>query len=538
MKDIEKLEPRAFTRFCMSIGAVPSSYIAGLTIEEQLLWFCSYLEKTVIPAVNNNAEAVTELQNLYTQLQQYVNDYFENLDVQEEINNKLDDMAESGELEAIIGEYLQLAGILAYNTKAEMKAAENLVDGSICKTLGNSTYSDGQGNFYRVREIINTDVVDDDNIIALHDENLVAEKIPYSSGYALQSQITTNTNNLSLLMNKKYLVIGDSYANGVTNTDQTTTSWVEYFKTAIGSTNVTKLAENGAGFVTTGEQGHTFKTLVEANIESITDKNAYTDILICGGINDVNQTVESIESAISTCITYLKTNFPNAKIYLGMISNRKDMSSGGESVRFNLMNKILRAYQYACKQGGYYLNGVEKILKYKYFISADNTHPTQTGYEYLGGAIAQSLQTGSVTWSFNSLKDIQITNVNISTNNLSFRSKIFNDMFYMSCDGGYVEFTNTISEDQNNNLQLGNINDSEYFSRVIGNTFAVNLTVVVTTGDGNTFACPAMFNIEDNGNVYIKPYLWKLDGTGHIAFSGVKRIQFSAFNLTVPVLLA
>ena len=177
MENIEKLQPRAFTRFCMSIGAVPSSYLASLSYEEQLLWFCSYLEKTVIPAVNNNAEAVEELQTLYTQLKTYVDTYFDNLDVQEEINNKLDEMAESGQLTDIIAQYLQLAGVLAYDTKAAMKAAENLVDGSIAKTLGTNSYNDGHGSFYKVREVQNTDIIDDNVIIALHDPDLVAEKV-------------------------------------------------------------------------------------------------------------------------------------------------------------------------------------------------------------------------------------------------------------------------------------------------------------------------------------------------------------------------
>ena len=177
MEKIEKLQPRAFTRFCMTIGAVPSSYLEGMTVERQLLWFCSYLENEVIPAVNNNAGAVEELQALYTQLKDYVDHYFDNLDVQEEINNKLDEMAESGQLTDIIAQYLQLAGVLAYDTKAQMKAATNLVDGSIAKTLGNLSYSDGQGAFYKVREIQNTDVVDDENIIALSDPDLIAEKI-------------------------------------------------------------------------------------------------------------------------------------------------------------------------------------------------------------------------------------------------------------------------------------------------------------------------------------------------------------------------
>lgn len=100
LKPISQLGP--FTKFCCSIGAIPSSYLVSLTYEEQLLWLCNYLQNTVIPTVNNNAEAVTELQNLYTQLHSYVENYFTNLDVQNEINNKLDTMATDGTLEDII----------------------------------------------------------------------------------------------------------------------------------------------------------------------------------------------------------------------------------------------------------------------------------------------------------------------------------------------------------------------------------------------------------------------------------------------------
>lgn len=100
LKPVGKLNP--FAKFCCTIGNLPTSYMISLTYEEQLIWLCNYLEKTVIPAVNTNAEAVQELQELYVVLQNYVDNYFENLDVQEEINNKLDDMAESGQLQQII----------------------------------------------------------------------------------------------------------------------------------------------------------------------------------------------------------------------------------------------------------------------------------------------------------------------------------------------------------------------------------------------------------------------------------------------------
>lgn len=186
MEEIDKLQPRAFTKFCMSIGAVPSSYLEALSVEGQLLWFCSYLEKEVIPAVNNNGQAVTELQNLYLQLKDYVDNYFDNLDVQEEINNKLDDMAESGELADIIAQYIQLQGVLAYGTLAEMKAATNLVNGSFAETYGYYSNGDGGNAKYKIREVTNQDVEDDMFIVALADENLVAELIIDSNTNLLQ----------------------------------------------------------------------------------------------------------------------------------------------------------------------------------------------------------------------------------------------------------------------------------------------------------------------------------------------------------------
>ena len=100
LKPVGKLSP--FTRFCCTIGNIPTSYMISLSYEEQLLWLCNYLEKTVIPAVNTNAEAIAEIQALIVELKNYVDNYFENLDVQEEINRKLDEMARNGDFDIIL----------------------------------------------------------------------------------------------------------------------------------------------------------------------------------------------------------------------------------------------------------------------------------------------------------------------------------------------------------------------------------------------------------------------------------------------------
>lgn len=155
MRDLKPVQGlRPFTKFCMTIGNLPSSYLVSLTYEEQLLWLCNYLKNKVIPTVKNNAEAVEELQNLYVQLKDYVDNYFKNLDVQEEINNKLDEMAENGTLESILLNYTNLEKI--YNTHQDLlEDASNLYNNQKIKTLGFYNLNDGGGASYLVTNTLN-----------------------------------------------------------------------------------------------------------------------------------------------------------------------------------------------------------------------------------------------------------------------------------------------------------------------------------------------------------------------------------------------
>ena len=90
----------------------------------------------VIANENKVEEDMTNLFNAFTELQNYINNYFDNLDVQEEINNKLDAMAESGELTNLIKNYVdpiyqayeqEINGIIS-NQNLNITAISNKVD--------------------------------------------------------------------------------------------------------------------------------------------------------------------------------------------------------------------------------------------------------------------------------------------------------------------------------------------------------------------------------------------------------------------------
>ena len=149
---------------------IPAVYDNTMSYYEELVALIKYLQDTVVPAVNHNAEAITFLSN-------FVEHYFDNLDVQEEINNKLDQMAEDGTLQEIITAYIQANTAWCFDTVADMKLAENFINGSFAQTLGYHAKNDGGKALYKIRTVTNADVVDEAFIIALADDNLVAELI-------------------------------------------------------------------------------------------------------------------------------------------------------------------------------------------------------------------------------------------------------------------------------------------------------------------------------------------------------------------------
>lgn len=118
-----------------------------------------------------------ELEGLFNTLKNYVDNYFDNLDVQEEINNKLDDMVESGTLQEIITSYINSTALWVFDNVNSMKTATNLINGSYAKTLGYYAINDDGMGLYKIRTKTLDDTIDDGSLIELDDNTLVAELV-------------------------------------------------------------------------------------------------------------------------------------------------------------------------------------------------------------------------------------------------------------------------------------------------------------------------------------------------------------------------
>lgn len=157
--------------------------------------------------INELVKAVNGMEKVIKEAVDYINNYFDNLDVQEEIDNKLDDMADSGELAEIITAYLELKAVLAFDTPSDLKSATNLIEGSFAKTYGYKRKGDGVYDLYYIREA-DGDVNDDYNTIILTNDNtLVAIRIQQGGKRVIQLKNDDNIQDYLSLEGEKEIIL-------------------------------------------------------------------------------------------------------------------------------------------------------------------------------------------------------------------------------------------------------------------------------------------------------------------------------------------
>lgn len=526
MANLNLIKPQGvqniINKFCLTIGMIPTSYKLSLTYEEQILAIGKYLEETVIPALNNNAEAVAELQSLFVQLKDYVENYFDNLDVQNEINNKLNQMAQDGTLQEIITNYINLKAVLAFNNINELKNADNLTNTSIVKTLGFNSYNDGMGSFYKIRDIKNTDIVDDENIIALKNPDLIAEKITN----ILNTKVDNLENKVGILDNtkRKFILISDSYG---TLTNDNTTTWCEEFikNSGIDRNNFIIKAQGGARF----DISQTAKTFSQL-LNEVEGSNEITDIIVCGGYNDQGVPYDTIKNSVQDFKNIASNKFPNAKISIGFIGCTTDYEK--------LYNVAYGCRQYVrtCKALNInYLNNVQFTLKESGLMSADLIHPNDAGQEKLGYNILYAYLKGSIS------EYIEYQGINLVANETF--SIGGNQAWYFTRENG-VTFIGSRTQlnfnaenynmgSSNNLIELCKINEN---SPIIGDSYDTNVIPVhYLIQNAGTFDTGMGVLLIKNRSVKFRPL--KTTSNNYKNFESITWIQLQPFKHALDTML-
>lgn len=319
---------------------------------------------------------------------------------------------------------------------------------------------------------------------------------------SIQTEVGNINTQLEPLVNKRFVLIGDSYSVGTTS-GGTTTGWSTVFKNRgnLSNTDCYIFDAGGAGFI---GNTTTFLNLLNANYESVTDRNTITDVVAVGGYNDSLKDITSTINAVTSFIARAKEVFPNATVWIGMVGYSTALDS---DKRIGMINCAHCYFAGAMNGGARYLTGSEYMLPTDawHLMSADTIHPNTSGYAQMGCCIYDAVvSTGVITNVPNGLQVVTFTKDN------AFQSS--NMTIYVRAHGS----TKTVYLTGNRLFTFASATNIAGNSRVLLGTLGNALygcddeiltskpcRVLVQTTSGNFYGTTGWFIIEQ-GKLYIR----------------------------------
>lgn len=374
------------------------------------------------------------VQDAFNDLKSYVQDYFKNLDVQEEINNKIDSLVANGYFDTFLNDYFK-------NLKKRV-----------------------------------------------------------------------------------FILIGDSYGE---NPYEYKGGWTTPFKNFSGLTEgvdcFTKCV-GGTGFVKTGNTGKTFLDLLkDINIGTVNPKDV-TDILVCGGCNDVDTIYNDLNTAILSFRNYCKQHFVNANINISMIGIFK-----ASKKRKLLLSTVLRSYQLAANYGMRYIDSTCCLHRYD-FIGEDGIHPTSAGCINIGRNLYNALFLGQGVQliNYNEESIFGGDNITYGGNNKIYGFSNNGVIYFGMIKNTVLTFGTTIKIGNNSDIIIGNLK----YSTLLENTNYPNNIPI---------QCIAL---QTSGNVLLAGYIYASDDGSKITLhlvipnvtseiSSCKQLQILPFETTI-----
>lgn len=268
------------------------------------------------------------------------------------------------------GDYVWIAGAL-YKTTAHVNINDNYVEG-----INITPVSDAISTLINELGNVNSDI--DDITDAL---DTMADQIDTLKGY----------NNFNA---RKIICISDSYGL----TPSIDNSWIAKLKQYLNipTGNFWRTQANGAGFV--GVTTTTFESMATEVISTLDadTKNAITDVIIGGGFNDADALrrgttdTGAIASAINSCLAYIRTSLPNARIYVFMPT--WTLNSDFHSYIRSVYNLYMQGLRFTTRAA--FIDGIDWLHR-QALLDSTEYHPNTNGAYAIALSLASVLLGGS-----------------------------------------------------------------------------------------------------------------------------------------------
>lgn len=192
----------------------------------------------------------------------------------------------------------------------------------------------------------------------------------------LTTQVNANSDDISLIKNRKFILIGDSYAGFATN-------WMDTLISTLHLVGTVKSSKGGASF---SNVNNSFTSL----LNMCANDTKVTDIIVGGGYNDITWSEADHRTGMTSFANLARQKFPNAKVHLanfGWTTNGEYYVQRLDSIKF---------YKEIGAELGFDIyDGCEYILHSYEEMREDGYHPTDLAGAKIGYYLADCVASGS-----------------------------------------------------------------------------------------------------------------------------------------------
>lgn len=254
----------------------------------------------------------------------------------------------------------------------------------------------------------------------------------------LEGQMTTLNNTtipaiddrIDLLDSPKYIFLGDSY-----NTTDTPAGgvpivpWSGLLAQDLGlsASDYYNEGESGVGFV----QGSTFLGLLNRITPNVADRTKITDIVVLGGVNDIDQSLDDVYLAIENFVATVTSDYPNAMITMGFISWSLNHTTIGK------MYPLMQYWEAASKHPN--VRVISNAYKYYHNYASmyqPDGHPNAVGSAAIARGVANFLKGGAnvIHWSGAAQSVVMDAGLNVTQGSMTIQSWQMNEQVVTSVE--------------------------------------------------------------------------------------------------------
>ena len=345
---------------------------------------------------------------------------------------------------------------------------------------------------------------------------------------------------LSLIENRKIVIVGDSYFRPSWDQIASSTGPIEFIESITDKFEFDNLSIGQTGFTSTPNN---FSTILDT--PSSFNADEVTDVFFLGGYNDRNSSVSAIMTAMQTTIAKAKTLYKNATVHVGHFGWSGTLAS---TARDAMRDNSIPAYRHAPEYGASYMTNCEYTMHYYELIThLDDIHPTDDGCKELAKQMIEYLLTGSCDVHYK-YKSLTFNGAYNTSSTYAVGSQLDNDSVTIWIGDGSITFTTPPSiptGDWTGILQLTDVSDGNRMhyigiydsAKYLAPEITLNGYMMNSNGTYSfTSMTPCSFRLS-GGYLFIRPYGIKADGSGFIDYGECTQLRPIGGCFTIPTLL-